>query len=320
MPRNQAMKILNAESHSYSPKALEILQRLGKVIQVDVERDELLELISDADVLIVRLRNRIDEEILDRAKHLQVIMSATTGTNHIDIDKANDRGISVLSLKGEQEFLRSVTATAELTWGLLLNLMRRLPEAMDHVATGQWNRDLFKGAELRDKTIGIIGLGRLGTQVAQYAHAFGMKILSYDPFPMSQPSFASAVSLNKLLESSDIISIHVPLNVNTTGFLGKAEIEKMKDGVILLNTSRGEVLNEDAVAEAFASGKLAGLGLDVLANETTLGINWLKQSKLATLARLNKNIMITPHIGGCTSDSMEKTEIFMANKLKRFLS
>lgn len=313
------MKIVNAESRDYSAKARGILEQLGGVVLADANREMLLDLVGDADILIVRLRNQIDRAVFDRAERLKIIVTATTGTNHIALDAAREHGVTVLSLKDEQEFLKTVTATAELTWGLLLNLVRHIPAAADHVAVGQWDRDRFKGVELQSKTIGILGYGRLGVTIARYAEAFGMRVLAHDRYVNAFPDNVTPVSLNALLEQSDIVSIHVPLNTETAGYLGAAAIAKMKDGVIVLNTARGEILDEDAFAEALTNGKIGGLGLDVLPNETNDGGDWLAHSKLAALARSYENVLITPHIGGCTVDSMEKTEVFMAEKLRRFL-
>jgi len=314
------VKIVNAESLGYSKKAELALRDLGEVVMADADYHDLLHLIEEADILIVRLRHVIDETVLSRAKRLQVIVTATTGLNHIDLKAAEARGITVLSLKGEQHFLRDITATAELAWTLMLNLIRHLPEAAEHVNKGGWDRDSFKGNELKGKTLGILGFGRLGAMVAKYGHAFRMEVRAHDPYVESYPRHVTPCSLPDLLATSDILSIHIPLSEKTRGLVGKKEIAAMKTNTLLINTSRGEVLDEDSLAEALLDGRIGGIGVDVLADELSDSDRWLEESTLARLAKIRNDVIVTPHIGGATFESMENTELFMVNKLKNFLA
>ena len=175
-------RILNLEPEGYCREARAVLERLGEISDGPLCRRELLERISAYDILIVRLHHQIDQEVFEAGKNLKAIVSATTGLDHIDLVTAEARNLPVLSLRGEQTFLSTITATAEHTWGLLLALMRRIPEAIDSVQAGLWNRDALKGHDLEGKRLGIVGFGRLGRQVAMYGSAFRMRVAAYDPF------------------------------------------------------------------------------------------------------------------------------------------
>lgn len=313
------IKILNAEPVQYSRKACSILQSIGELHERVLTRSELIAGLKDFDVLIVRLGFQVNREIIDAGHRLKVIVTATTGLDHIDVTYAESRGITVLSLKGEIEFLRSVPATAEHTWALLLALRRRIAWAYQSVLDGQWDRDVFRGHELKDKRLGLVGFGRVGEQVACYGLAFGMLVGAYDPYREVTPlSVTRFDTLNGLLTWSDIVSLHVLLNKETFGLIGRQEFNLMQAGAILVNTSRGAVINESALLQALVSGHLGGAALDVICNEITLTEHI--SHPLISYARTHNNLLITPHLSGATYESMEQTELFMANKLKAFLA
>lgn len=313
-------RILLAEPKSCNPTALSIFQQCGTVDIEECARPRLMAIIPKYDVLVIRLRHHVDQEILQRAKRLKFIVSATTGLDHIDLDAAAAGGIHVLSLKGETEFLSEVSATAEHTWGLLLALIRRIPEAFNSVLAGTWNREQHFGTQLRQKTIGIIGYGRLGKMIARYAKAFDMKILLHDPY-VDPPESDSVrkVDLSDLLRSSDIVSIHVPLTEETRGLIGKREFSGMKSGAVLINTARGDIVSDEALLEALQNRHLAGAALDVLSGETSSDPHWIANHPLHAYASAHSNLLLTPHLGGATFESVAQTEIFMAEKLKFFL-
>jgi D-3-phosphoglycerate dehydrogenase / 2-oxoglutarate reductase len=311
------IRILNLESEGYSPKARAKLERIGQVDDGPLDRVRLLERIGGYDVLIVRLGHRINAEVMDAAHRLKIIVTATTGLNHIDMDEVRQRGITVLSLQSERTFLDAVFATAEHTWALLLALIRKLPQAHQHVLSGGWERDLFKGMELHGRTLGIIGLGRLGTKVAGYGVAFGMRVLGYDVNRLlSVPSGIEPVTLETLLAQSDVVSLHVNYTPENHAIISSKELAQMKSGALLINTSRGEIVDENALLYALVSGHLSGAALDVLCGEN---LGWNISAGLIEYARHHNNLCLTPHIGGCTYDSMEKTEVFMAQKLSKHL-
>jgi D-3-phosphoglycerate dehydrogenase len=311
-------KILLAESSGFSFEAAALLREQGALVLADLDRVGLLSAVKEADVLWVRLRHRIDAEVMAAAPRLKTIVTPTTGLNHIDINEAHRRGITVLSLQGETEFLNDIRATAEHTVGLMLSLLRRVPSAVDDVQKGNWNRDLFKGHELFGKTIGIIGYGRLGRIVAKYLKAFDTRILVSDPHvdqAILDPGIL-VVGLDELLQESDIVSLHVSLSDRTHSFFGKEQFLRMKAGSWFVNTARGELIDEMALLDALRSAQLAGAALDVLCGEQQ---NVMENHPLVAYAREHDNLLITPHIGGCTVESMEKTEYFLAGRLLTLL-
>jgi len=315
-----ALRILNAEPLNYSPDARNIISEFAVLDEEQVNRSELVKMISDYDGLIVRLGHHLDNFFFERAKKLKTIATATTGLNHIDLVEAEKNNITVISLKGEREFLDTIYATAEHTWALLLALIRKLVPSARHVNECKWDRDLFRGNELAGRTLGIIGYGRLGSKVAGYGTAFGMNVLAYDTKEQVMPEGVKATSLETLLSNSDIITCHVPYHKSTEKIISYREFELMKSGCYLINTSRGEILDETLLLQHLKEKHLAGAALDVLCGEYEESPEWIKKHPLIKYAKNNDNLIITPHIGGATRDSMAKTEIFIAQKLRTFFT
>jgi D-3-phosphoglycerate dehydrogenase len=311
--------IFVSESSRFSPDALARLRSAGEVQLADVHsRDELIEGIYATQVLWVRLRHHIDRQVMDAAPHLRVIATATTGLNHIDLEEAQRRGIRVISLRGETDFLRTIRATAEHTVALVLGLIRRLPPAYQHVLNNGWNRDLFVGRELYGKTAGIVGHGRVGRMVAGYLTAFGMRVLVTDPRVqgVGAESNIEFTSLDRLLETCDLVTLHVDLNSQTRGFFGAMQFALMKGGAWFVNTSRGELIDESALLQGLQTKRIAGAAVDVLYDEKSSG---MLMNPLVAYARAHDNLLITPHIGGCTLESTEKTENFIAQRIVELL-
>lgn len=314
------MKILNIEPKDYSDRAKTILTDVGEYIEAaPTDERELRELLENVNVLITRLKFRINSETLHAGKKIRAIATATTGLDHIDLKECESRGIRILSLKGEVEFLRSIPATAELTWGLLLSLTRKLPWAFSSTKSGEWARDLFKGRDLAKKTIGIWGLGRVGEQIARYAQAFDMKVQAYDPFRNGWVEGVKKFeNLETFLKSSEIMSLHIPLTPETEGLVGPRQISQLSKGALLINTSRGKIVNERAVLTALEENHLGGAALDVLSDE--LAQKRQMFDKLRSYAEKNENLILTPHLGGASIDSMMATEDFIAEKIRSFVS
>jgi D-3-phosphoglycerate dehydrogenase len=246
------------------------------------------------------------------------VVSATTGLDHVDEQAARERGVAVLSLRGEAVFLRGVSATAEHAFALLLALERRIVPASRSVAAGRWERDPFRGRELRGRRLGIVGLGRLGRQVARFGLAFGMRVGATDPYAREWlEGVERHATLDALLPESDVLTLHVPLGDETRGLIGRRELARLPQGAALVNTSRGEVLDEAALVEALESGRLAGAALDVVQHERNDAQR--RGSELFAYAAQHDNLLVTPHIGGATHESMARTELFMARKLAAFL-
>tara|TARA_B100001142_G_C14314863_1_gene648086 strand:+ start:1198 stop:2142 length:945 start_codon:yes stop_codon:yes gene_type:complete len=312
------MKILISEPYEFPDEAISILQLLGELTLKNCDRRELLEAIPTYDVIFTRLAHKLDKEFFDKSKNLKIIVSPTTGLNHIDLGEAKVKGIEILSLKGESEFLKNISATAELAWGLIISISRNLNEAINHVANGHWDRDKFKGAQLRGKTLGIIGFGRLGKMIAEYGNAFGMEVLYSDPNVNSSAEDAQKVDLIKLLENSDVISIHVNYSNETHKLIGSNILSKIKKCPVIINTSRGEIIDELAVVEALNNKIISGYATDVLFDETSLDEDWLSKNVLWNHTQRNK-ILISPHIGGATNETIPASEIYLSEKLKSFL-
>ena len=309
------MNILITEPNDYSSIALGLYSSIGRFLPSPCSVNTIDDIIKNADVLVVRLGIKFDSELLKKGRNLKYIVTPTTGLNHIDLKFCTQNDIKLVSLKGEFDFLKTITPTAELTWGLLLSLVRNIPSAFDSVLGGEWNRDLYLGTELKGKTIGIVGYGRLGKMVGVYAKSFGMTVIYNDINLVSSEIDDEYCSLDDLLLKSDVITVHLPLENATTNLLNAEKISKIKPGSVLINTSRGEVIDERSLLDALKSGRLAGAALDVLCGETSGEADWLNRNSLVEFARDHQNLLITPHIGGACPDSMRRTEEFCANKL-----
>ncbi len=301
--------LLVVESNDFSPKAVELLSGEFEVRLTDLQRDQLLENVTGVDVLWVRLRNMIDAEVIDRANNLKMIATNTTGLNHIDLDVAHQRNISVVSLKGEYDFLADIRATAEHTIGLTLALLRRIPAAHQHVCNGHWDRYPFKGHELYQRTAGIIGLGRLGKITARYFKAFGMRIVATDPNPDQSIDEVEFVSLDELARESDVISLHVDYKPANRKMIDRNLLNKLRPNAVFINTSRGELVDESDLLDALKSGSIAGAALDVIDSEHH---QTSSRDQLFQYAATNDNLIMTPHIGGNTFESHHKTEEYLA--------
>lgn len=298
---------------------MQALAALAPTEAYDLTQDGLISIIDAYNVLVLRLGLRVDGEVLAAGKRLRIIATPTTGLDHIDVIAAEKRGINIFSLQGERQFLEQVYATAEHTFALLLALIRHIPAAFDAVKRYEWRRDIFRGTELNGKTLGILGCGRLGSMVARFGIAFGMRVLSYDPYRSDLPAgVVRCLSLEELLTRSDILSVHVPLNADTKNMLSMAELNLLPPGALLLNTSRGGILDESAVLHLLESGHLAGVALDVLEGEYHLA--FVRNHPLIEYARAHDNLLITPHIAGATQESVEKADLFIVDKIRNNLS
>lgn len=312
------LHILVAEKSSFSEKGLRALAQIAPTDALDLTQEQLLEQIVGYTVLVVRLGLRVDDAVLAAGRQLRVVATPTTGLDHIDLAAAERRGITVLSLKGERAFLDQVYATAEHTFALLLSLIRCIPVAFEAAKGYEWRRDLYRGTELHGKTLGLIGCGRLGTMVARYGTAFGMQVMAYDPYqPVLPEDVERCALLTDLLSRSDVISLHVPLNDQTRGMLSDAEFTHLRPGTVLVNTSRGAVIDEAGLLEALRSGRLAGAALDVLCNEHMVRTG--ATNPLIEYARNHGNLLFTPHIAGATYESVEKADLFIVGKLSAFV-
>jgi D-3-phosphoglycerate dehydrogenase len=307
------MKLVITEPTDFSQKALKILSKQFEVHQLD-NKKQLSEHINDVSTLFIRLGIQFNERLLKQAKSLKVICTPTTGLDHIDLGYCKKNNIKVFSLRGEYEFLGKIPSTAEHAWTLLMALNRNLINAHKHTQDKQWNRNLFKSYNLAGKNFGILGLGRVGKQVAQYANVFGMNVVAYDKNPaISRNNQVKLLDTpEELFQISDFISIHIPLEDVNINFVNEKLINVMKSTACIVNTSRGKVWNEEAVVNALISQKIRGVATDVIYEEMS---DHPFDSPIFNIDTKRYNCIITPHIAGATYDSMQMTELFIAKKL-----
>lgn len=274
---------------------------LGKCDFVRYDKDFLCRNIQSYDILIPNLDIRIGRALLRKAKRLRILATPTTGIDHFDKEAAEAMGIQVLSLNDDPELLLRITSTAEHTWLLILAAARRLRRAFDRViAQGSWHNTDIRGRQLRDLTVGIVGYGRIGRMVENYAKAFGMKALIHDP-KHSMAAYGKTVTMAALLAQSDIITLHAKWLPGQPPVIDAGALKKIKTGAILVNTSRGGLVDAKAVLAALRSGKLASVAVDVACEEYQEAR--LPRDPLVRAARTNPDIIVTPHVAGATFDA-----------------
>lgn len=312
-------KILNTIGEAYSPEARPILEALGDVDYKIPTQKELPGIIGEYDIVLVGLGLMFDRAVLEQAAKLKVLATATTGLDHIDVAYLNERGVKLVSLRGEDAFLDTITGTAELALGLLIDLSRQVPQAMASVREGAWLRENFRGHNLSERTLGIVGLGRLGRLMARYGKAFGMRVIFTDPKIEAHPEYEK-MSFEGLLSASDAVSIHVHLAPETEHMFDAAAFAKMKPGAYLINTSRDKIVDEAALIEAMSAGKLGGYGTDVLSDELDFAGRIPTDHPLWLYSKENPNVLIVPHIGGMTVESRIKTDVHIAELVRENLS
>ncbi|MCC6754586.1 MAG: hypothetical protein IT266_11450 [Saprospiraceae bacterium] len=314
---NQRPLIWIAEPDGFCAEAIQILEAHADVVARAPGDQPLQEAFGNCDAMIFRLGFSILREDLSANQRCRFIATPVTGTDHIDEAACREMGIAVISLRGEREFLSKVPATAEHTFALMLALVRRIVPAANHVREGQFNRDRFRGTELSGKTLGIIGYGRLGSMVASYARAFGMRVLANDIDEDREDLSAGLVfcELDILLDQSDIISLHIDYNKANHHFAGASFFARMRRGAFLINTARGALIDGAALVEAIDSGHLGGAALDVVEGEPDVCFD----APLLNYLQHSERLIITPHIGGNTVESFQRTEVFIATKLIKAL-
>lgn len=302
------MKIVLAEK--VSPATLAIFQKEQgwNVVTADkIAPGGLAAELADADALIVRSAVQADAELLSHAPKLRIIGRAGVGVDNIDTDEATRRGIVVMNTPGA-----NAVAVAELTLGLMISMARSVTRANAGMHAGKWDKKSLQGSELRGKVLGIVGLGRIGLEVARRAKAFGMELIGYDPFVapvIARENGVTLVPIDEIFSESDYLSLHVGLTPQTEGLINTHSIAIMKPGVRILNCARGELIVDEALVEGLKSGKVAGAALDVFTKEP------LKDSPYFEL----DNVMLSPHIAGSTDEAQEAIGIQLANQVKDYL-
>ncbi len=284
------------------------IARLREVAEVDVKTglppEELQSIIGEYDALAVRSETKVTRDVLDRAGRLKIIGRAGVGVDNIDVKVATEKGIVVVnSPEG------NTIAAAELSVAMLLSLARKIPQADATLRAGRWDRKKFVGTEVYGKTLGVVGLGKIGGEVARRARAFEMHVLAFDPFATeekAQEYGATLVTLDELYRRSDFITFHVPLNDQTRGMVSTPQLAHMKDGVRIINCARGGIVDEQALADAIRSGKVAGAAFDVFSKEPADPEN--------PLLHISENV-VTPHLGASTEEAQVNVAIDIAEQI-----
>ncbi|MGA2896192.1 MAG: phosphoglycerate dehydrogenase [Acidobacteriaceae bacterium] len=263
--------------------------------------------LADADALVVRSAVQVDAKMLQSAPKLRAIGRAGVGVDNIDIDAATHSGIVVMNTPGA-----NAVAVAELALGLMISMARSIPRANSTMHAARWEKKSLQGSELRGKTLGIVGLGRIGLEVARRARSFGMELIGYDPFiapVVARENQVALVPLDELFKQSDYLTLHVGLTSETEGMINAASIKRMKPGVRIVNCARGELIVDEALAEAIRSGHVAGAALDVFRKEP------LKDSAYFGL----DNVLLSPHVAGSTDEAQEAIGIQLAKQVRDYL-
>ena len=308
------MKIVITSPEYFDSGIQEKLKSLGSVVSRKMSREDLLKEVVDADILMIRVDTKVDSELLDKAKQLKVIASGTTGLNHIDVDYATKKGIKIFNPSGI-----NTIATAEHTIALILSLIRKIPWAFDSLKNAEWNRAKFFGRELNGKTLGLIGMGRIGSHVAKIAKSFGMSVVVFDPYinmGVAKSLDVQIVDLDYLLSHSDVISIHAALTPETENLLTLERFKKMKKGSILINAARGKILNSNDLLTALKENIISGAAIDAVSDILDEPIQ--KNHPLLVFARENSNLLLTPHIGGSTEESVSNAGNILANQILEY--
>jgi D-3-phosphoglycerate dehydrogenase len=302
------MKVLISDS--LSEEGIQILEDAGLevVYKPGVPYEELLEIIPEFDGLIIRSGTKVTREVIEKAKNLKVIGRAGTGLDNVDLQAANEKGIVVMNVPGG-----NTLSAAEHTIGLLFALARKIPQAVASLKSGKWEKKKFMGVELNNKTLGIIGLGRIGSIVADRALGFKMRVIAYDPFvtpEAAEKKGIELVSLEELYKRSDFITIHTPLTKDTYHLIDEKAFSMMKDGVYIINCARGGIIDEEALYKALTSGKVAGAALDVFEKEPVD-----PEHPLLSL----DNFIGTPHLGASTVEAQKTVAVEIAKQVVDYL-
>ena len=313
------MKIRVLETSDFSDSVKARLSMIGDLTFLDKRENESLDQIfKKYDIIWFRLGYEISTNTINfseaKAKYL---VTPVTGLNHIDLDKCKEFDITVISLKNEFDFLKNIRATAEHTILLTLSILRKINSASASVLNKKWNRENFRGNEIYNKTVGIIGFGRLGSIVSDYFSALGARIIYYDDnLKKTTSNKYKYVALDELLKKSDIISLHIDYSKKNLNFINKSHFDLMKNSAVFINTSRGELINGSDLVYSLKNNKILGAAIDVISDE----FNYKNSPEIIYYSTNPNNLIITPHIGGNTYESFEKTEEFILAKLEKIIS
>ncbi|HEY0196600.1 MAG TPA: phosphoglycerate dehydrogenase, partial [Methanobacterium sp.] len=301
------MKVLIADQ--INEKGIDELKDIAEVVvQTDITPEELVKSIPDYDAIVVRSRTKVTKKVIEASRKLKIIARAGVGVDNVDVEAATEKGIMVVNAPEST----SITV-AEHTMGIILSLARKISIADKSVKEGKWEKSKFMGSELAGKTLGVIGMGRIGSQVATRCKAFDMEILVNDPYITEEVASrlgAKIIERDTLFKEADVITIHVPLTTETKYSIGREQFALMKDTACIVNCARGGIINEEDLFEALSTGEIGGAGLDVFEKEPPEG------NPLLTL----DNLVATPHIGASTREAQRDAAIIVAKEIKKVLT
>ncbi len=297
-------KVLIADQ--INEKGIDELNDIAEVVsKFTISKEELLDVIKDFDAIIVRSRTKVTRDVIEASSKLKIIARAGVGVDNVDVQAATERGVMVINAPEST----SITV-AEHTMGLILALSRKIAIADSSVKNGKWEKSKFMGIELNGKILGVIGMGRIGSQVVTRSKAFGMETIVYDPYITEKTASdlgVTVVDFETLIKKSDVMTIHVPLTSETKHLIRREQLEMMKENAFLVNCARGGIINENDLYEALSTGKIRGAGLDVFENEPPENSPLLKLD----------NVVLTPHIAASTSEAQRDAAIIVANEIKK---
>src|SRR5256714_5161819 len=305
------MKVLVCDP--ISQKGIALLQQRPEfevvVLPKRLSEAELLPVVKDAVAMVVRSETKVTRKVIEVARSLRVVGRAGVGVDNVDVPAATEHGVVVMNTPGG-----NTLSTAELSFAMLLSLARKVPQASASMTSGKWDRKQFQGVELAGKTLGVLGLGRIGSEVAKRAVAFGMKVLGYDPFLAESRARALGIELeldlDEVYRCADFITVHMPVTDQTRGMLNAAAFARMKPKVCIVNCARGEIIEEKDLLAALESGKVAAAALDVFAEEPLPADHPFRK---------HPNIVLTPHLGASTREAQEKCGIEVAEVIAGYL-
>lgn len=310
------MKIAVTTPIKHLPGVLETLQTKGEVFLLqDGSKEEVRQLLLDKSIDTIlcnpnQQTYKLDSTVLE-GTNISLINTCSTGMNHIDQEYCKEAGIEIYSLTKDRDLINFLPSTSELALGLMMSLLRRIPQSVEHTRNYQWDYTQFVGRQVDGLKIGVIGFGRLGKMFSKFVEALGAEVLVYDPYTSAAPKYRQVDRLEELFETCDVISLHVHVSEETKYMIDEKLLAKSKKSPYIINTSRGEIVDEKAVVNALESNIIAGYGTDVVEDE----FGTLRNSPIIKGMRDGLNIIVTPHTGGMTIEGQTKAYTWAVNKL-----
>ena len=300
-------KILVADS--IAQEGIDLLAKHHEVVvQTGLKEDELCEAIKDAEALVVRSQTQVTEKVIAAAKHLQIIARAGVGVDNVDVEAASKHGVIVVNAP-----FANTMSTAEHAFGLMLALARHIPQGHASLQAGQWNRSKYTGLEVNGKTLGVVGLGRIGTEVERRARAFEMRVIAFDPYVSDERFSALGVerrTLEELFAEADFVTLHTALQAETRSLVNAELLAKAKKGIRIINAARGALIDEQALLDAVNSGQVAGAAIDVFSEEPAVG----------NILTTHEKIVVTPHLAASTNEAQDRAGVDVAEQVIEVLA